>query len=221
VPVAYSMKEPEHHKDVSGEESKAMKAVVKDVFQRKDLRNIVLYGAFIYAALQTAFWFYQPYFELTGLDIATFGFIFAGFNVVSAASSRYADFIEDQLGRKLSLVMLLVLVVVSLSLMSSFVMAFSFVFIFLQQFVRGFSKPIISDYINQLIDSENRSTILSTHSLIGRAIQAATLPLFGVISDIYTITWALSILGLTVFFAGTVLLSIMYLEDLTYLELSN
>lgn len=213
IPVAWSMKEPEHHKEVAEEESKTMKTVVREVFDRPRLRNLLLYGAFIYAALQTAFWFYQPYFELSGLDVAVFGFIFAGFNIVSAASSKYAHVVENWLGKTLSLVSLLVLVVASLALMSSFVLKISFVFIVLQQFVRGFSKPVISDYINQLVGSENRSTILSTHSLLGRVFQAGSMPVFGLISDTYSITQALSVLGITVFFAGIVLLVLMRSED--------
>ena len=97
IPLAYSLKEPEHHRNVAGKEKKTMKAVVTEVFQRPKLRNLILYGAFIYAALQTAFWFYQPYFKLSGLDVAVFGMIFAGFNIVSALSSKYAHLIEQRL----------------------------------------------------------------------------------------------------------------------------
>lgn len=212
VPIAYSLKEPKHHENVSGKERKTMRAVVSDVFQRPKLRNLILYGAFIYAALQTAFWFYQPYFKLSGLDVAVFGMIFAGFNIVSALSSKYAHLIEGWLGKELSLVSLMVLVVASLSLMSSFVLTFSFLFIGLQQFVRGFSKPVISDYVNKIVDSENRSTILSTHSLIGRAFQALSMPLFGLMADFYTIPQTLSLLALAVFTAGGVFLLLLYSE---------
>lgn len=214
IPLAYSLKEPEHHKEVSEEESKTMKTVVTEVFQRKRLRNLVLYGAFIYAALQTAFWFYQPYFKLSGLDVAAFGFIFAGFNVVSALSSKYAHSIEDRLGKKISLVLLMVLVVASLSLMSSFVFILSFGFIALQQFVRGFSKPVISDYINKIVESSNRSTILSTHSLLGRVFMSVSMPVFGFLSDLYSITQALSLLAVTVFAVGSVFLLLLHTEDI-------
>jgi len=189
-----------------------MKAVVSEVFQRPKLRNIILYGAFIYAVLQTAFWFYQPYFKLSGLDVAVFGVIFAGLNIVSALSSRYAHLIEEALGKALSLVMLMVLVVASLSLMSSFVLSFSFIFIGLQQFVRGFSKPVISDYVNKIVDSENTSTILSTYSLIGRAFQVLTMPLFGLIADFYTIQQTLALLAFTVFVVGTFFIFLLYSE---------
>ena len=214
IPIAYSLKEPEHHKDISGEEKKTMKLVVAEVFQRPKLRNLILYGAFIYAALQTAFWFYQPYFELSGLDVAVFGLIFAGFNIVSALSSKYAHHIEERLGKEVSLILLMVLVVASLSLMSSVVVSFSFVFIGLQQFVRGFSKPVISDYVNKIVDSENRSTILSTHSLLGRVFQAISMPVFGLLADLYTITQTLSVLAFTVFGIGTVFIGLLYSEKI-------
>lgn len=213
VPIAYSLKEPDHHRDVSGKERKTMKAVVNEVFERPKLRNLIIYGAFVYAALQTAFWFYQPYFKLSGLDVAVFGLVFAGFNVVSAFASKYAHSIEERLGKELSLVLLTVLVVTSLALMSSFVVTFSFVFIFLQQFARGFSKPVISDYVNKIVDSENRSTILSTHSLLGRVFMAFSMPLFGLMADFYTVPQTLAVLGLTVFVAGTVLIGLLYSEN--------
>lgn len=108
--------------------------------------------------------------------------------------------------------MLMFLVVASLSLMSSFVLSFSFVFIGLQQFVRGFSKPVLSDYVNKIVDSENRSTILSTHSLIGRAFQALSMPLFGLMADFYTIPQTLAVLAFTVFAVGTVFLGLLYSE---------
>lgn len=212
IPLAWSMKEPEHHRDVS-EEEKELKEVILSIFNRPKLRNLILYGAVLYAGLQTAFWFYQPYFKLTGLEIAAFGFAYAGFNVVSAASSKYAHSIEDILGETYSLIGLMVLLVVSLFLMSRFVFILSFTFIFLQQIARGFSKPVISDYINRIVSSDNRSTILSTRSLIGRMIMAVSMPLFGYLSDLYTVTAALLLLAMTVLAAGTAVLTLLWMED--------
>jgi hypothetical protein len=132
---------------------------------------------------------------------------------VSALSSKYAHSIEEYLGKTVSLVMLMVMVVTSLSLMSSFVLSFSFVFIGLQQVVRGFSKPVISDYVNKIVDSETRSTILSTYSLLGRAFQALSMPLFGLVADFYTIPQTLSLLAFTVFAVGAVFIGLLYSES--------
>lgn len=213
IPVAYTMKEPEHHRNLAGRERKTIKAIMSKVWNKKQLRWLILYGAFIYAALQVAFWMYQPYFELSGLDIATFGVIFASFNVVSAVSSKYAHAVEARLGKRLSLGMLSVLVVASLFLMSSFVAALSVTFILLQQLVRGFSKPVISDYVNELVASDERSTILSTRSFLGRLMQGASLPVFGLIIDLYSLPQALTVLGTTVFAGGIILLLLLSSEN--------
>ncbi|MFB6114903.1 MAG: MFS transporter, partial [Candidatus Nanohalobium sp.] len=212
IPLAYSLKEPDHHREVTEKEEKTMQAVVKDVLKRPKLRNLIFYGAVIYAALQTAFMFYQPYFKLTGLKVAMFGFAFAGFNVVSALSSRYAHDIEERIGKKYSLILLAVFVASGVFLMSSFILKIGLVFIGLQQFARGFSKPVISDYINKIIDSENRSTILSTHSLIGKLFMSLSTPVFGYISDIFTLPQALTALAVTTALVCASLLAVLSLE---------
>lgn len=170
----------------------------------------MIYGAFIYAGLQTAFWMYQPYFDLTGLEIAAFGWAYASFNVISAASSKYGYLIEGKLGKARSLALMPAVVALSLFLMSNVIAVFSFTFIFLQQFVRGFQKPIISDYINEIISSKNQSTILSTKSLVGRILQAASLPVFGLIIDFYSVPQALTVLGTTLIGGAIALLSLLY-----------
>ncbi|MFB6145791.1 MAG: hypothetical protein ABEJ99_04795 [Candidatus Nanohaloarchaea archaeon] len=98
--------------------------------------------------------------------------------------------------------------------MSSFVSILSFGFIALQQFVRGFSKPVISDYINKIVGSSNRSTILSTHSLLGIVFMSVSMPVFGFLSDLYSITQALSLLAVTVFAVGSVFLLFLHTEDI-------
>lgn len=213
IPIAYSMKEPEHHREVKGEEEKTMRKVVEEVLRRPKLRNLIFYGAVIYASLQTAFMFYQPYFKLTGLQVAKFGFIFAGFNVVSAISSKYAHSIEEKIGKKYSLILLAALVVSSLLFMGRFVTFLGIAFIGLQQFARGFSKPVISDYINKIIGSEDRSTILSTYSLIGKLFMSLSTPVFGYISDIFTLPQALIALAITTAFFCTSLVAVLSRKD--------
>jgi len=213
IPTALALKEPTHHKDFAEEETKSINAVIKDVWNVKQLRYLVFYGATIYAALQIAFWMYQPYFELTGLEIAAFGWAYAAFNLVSASGSKYGHIIEERIGKAKSLILMPVLLVLSLFLMSNVIAVFSFAFIFLKQFVRGFQRPVISDYINEIISSENRSTILSTKSLVGRLLQTATLPIFGLIIDFYSVPQALTLLAVTTITGATVLLALLYSVD--------
>jgi MFS family permease len=212
IPLAYSLKEPKHHEQLSVEEAKSMKAVIKDVLGSPKLRNLIFYGALIYAALQTIFMLYQPYFKLTGLKVAMFGFAFAGFNIVSAIGSKYAHQIEEKIGKKYSLIMLAVLVGSSLIIMSQITVIIGIAFVALQQFARGVSKPVISDYINKIVSSENRSTILSTYSLFGKLFMSLSTPVFGYIADIYSLTQAIFILGLTLLVSACFLLMLLSKE---------
>lgn len=209
--ITLSMQEPTRHKNViqKGYARELLK-VIRDTFiHNKKLRWIIIYSGVIYAFNQAALWLYQPYFILSGLDIAYFGFVFASFQLVAAFTSKYAHKLEEKLGQKYSLAMLILLVALSYFLMSNFVFLFSFSFCFIQQFVRGFKNAVVTDYINQLTVSEIRATVLSAQSFIGRLIYAIIIPFIGWIADVYTLVQALTILAVTTLASGIVILVIL------------
>lgn len=181
--------------------------IIKNTFtSNKKLKWLLLYAGIAYAFNQASLWFYQPYFSLSGLKIVHFGFIFASFQIVAAVSSKYAHKIEEKLGAKYSLMMLIVLTAISYLLMSNFVYLFSFTFAFLHQFVRGFSKVVITDYVNKLTTSEIRATVLSVKNMMGQLIYAVIIPLVGWIADVYSLIQALTVLGITTLIIGSAIL---------------
>lgn len=211
IPVAFLLQEPKRHKLIfeKGYTKELFKIIKVALIQNEKLRWILIYSGIIYAFNQSALWLYQPYFKLSGLDIAYFGIVFASFQTVAAFSSKYAHKIEEKLGQKYSLAMLIFLVAGSYFLMSNFVFLFSFSFCFIQQFVRGFKNAVITDYINQLTNSSMRATILSAESFIGRLLYAIIIPIFGWIADIYTLQQALMVMGATTLISGIIILIIL------------
>ncbi len=205
VYVTHSISEPNRQDGV------AKKGYPRELFtilktclvDRKKLRWIILYSGIVFSFNQAGLWFYQPYFQLSGLDIAFFGMVFASFQIAAALSSKYACKWEKAMGSRFSLILLVVLVGTSYLLMSNVVFLFSFSFIFFQQFVRGFSKVVVTDYLNRLTVSNGRATILSLESLIGRLLYAAIIPGVGWIADVYSLVQALSVLGISTLLAGT------------------
>ncbi|MCK4428740.1 MAG: MFS transporter [Candidatus Aenigmarchaeota archaeon] len=213
IPLSFSFTEPRKHNQVfRGTNLSRLIDILKYSFKNRKIKWLMIYSAIIFTFNGTAQWLYQPYFKLTGLDILYFGFVFAAFNLVAALSSKYAHAIEEKIGQKYSLVMLVFLMVTSYLLMGNFVFLFSFSFAFLNEIVFGFSKPIITDYINKIVSSDARATILSAQSMVGRLLYAAILPLAGWLADIYTLPQALSILGITTFVAGIIILVILHIE---------
>ena len=207
--LSFSLKEPKRYKLIFKKNYlfELMKILQNALIKNEKIRWLIIYSAIIAGFNNAVLWLYQPYFNLTGLDIFYFGFVFAAFNVIAAISSKYAHRIEEKLGQKYSLVLLIILVSGSYLLMSHFIYLFSFSFAFIQQFVRGFSRPVITDYINKLISSEVRATILSAQNLVGRLFYAAIIPIIGWIVDVYTLVQALFVLGVTSLIAGIIILS--------------
>lgn len=211
IPLVLSMEEPKRDKIVveKGYLKLLILSIKEIIIKNKKLRWIIVYSGVIYAFNQSALWLYQPYFKLSGLKIVYFGLVFALFQLVAAFSSKYAYILEKKLGTKFSLVLLTFLVSGSFLLMSNFIFLFSFSFCFIQQFVRGFKKIIISDYINQLAPANMRATTLSAESFVGRLVYAVIVPLFGLVADIYTLKQSLLLIGITALLSGLIIIFIL------------
>lgn len=211
IPLILSMQEPHRHKLIieKGYVAELLKIITITIVKNEKLRWLIIFSGIIYAFNQSALWLYQPYFRLTGVDIAYFGIVFAGFHIVAAFSSKYAHQIEEKIGQTYSLVMLVVLVAGSYLLMSNVIFLFSFSFCFLQQFARGFKNAVITDYINKLTTSNMRATVLSAESFVGKLLYAAIIPVIGWIADIYSLVQALSILAITTFVSGIIILILL------------
>ncbi len=212
IPLTISMHEPRRHKLIfkKGYMWELLRILKYSLMENKKLRWLILYSGIISSFLLAALWLYQPYFSLSGLEIIHFGFIFAAFQVVAGLASKYSHKIEEKLGAKNSLIMLIALLGLSYLLMSNFVYLFSFVFAFLPQFVRGFYKVVINDYINKLATSDIRATILSADNMMGRLMYAIIAPFVGWIADVYSLLQAFTMLGITVLIIGTVFLFVLH-----------
>ena len=211
IPLTISLKEPQRHKEVTENHLGEIKESLKTAFIHKtDLRFLILYSALIVTLTKAVYWIYQPYFEASGLNIAYFGIVFAGFNIVAALASQQAHRIEGFLGRKKSLAALMLLSSAGSLLMGYIIFFYSFVFALLHQIVRGMREPIISDYINQIIESKRRSTILSVEHMASNTLYAAVVPFIGLYTDIYTYSAAMTLLGVTGLIAGTAMLTVFY-----------
>ncbi len=175
--------------------------------QNTRLRWLMLYSGLVMGINQAAVWLYQPYFQVCGLKVVYFGLAFASFQIVAALSSKYAYHVERWLGARYALIILVILTASGYFLMAYVVFLLSFMFAFTQQFARGFSRVVISEYINQLTESDIRATVLSTQNLIMRLCYAMLIPIAGKIADLTSLLHAMKILGAaTVLIGGGMLL---------------
>ena len=211
IPVSLSFYEPVRHKFIVKKDSvQEISRILKvALIENGKLRWLMVYSGIVFAFNLSAAALYQPYFKLSGLDIAYFGLVFAGFQVVAAISSKYAYKLEEKLGQKFSLGMLIFLVSGSYFLMSNVVFLFSFSFAFIHQFVRGFKNVVVADYINSITTSDMRATVLSVESFVGRLLYAIVIPIVGWMADIYSLPQAMTVLAFTTLCLGIVMLGVL------------
>lgn len=217
IPLSLSLHEPEKHKTIFTKNYLAdLVSVLKiSIVQNKKLRWLILYSVILLGFIPIAYQLYQPYFTLSGLNVAYFGMVFAGFNAIAALSAKYSYVLEKRLGQNYSLLLLFLLTGASFLFMSHFVSFLSFIFAFFFQFVKGFSSVVISDYVHRLTDSSMRATVLSIKSLMEKTFYAAAAPLIGWIADIYSLQQALTFSGVIVLILGLIITALFW-RDKTF-----
>ncbi|RPH90064.1 MAG: MFS transporter, partial [Calditrichaeota bacterium] len=145
-----------------------------------------------------------------GLPIYWFGFLWAGLNFSVGAFSLASHKVEKRIGSSATLIMLPLLIGAGYGLAAAthslWLMAVFFIF----YFVRGIHGPVLTHYINQIISSENRATILSIRSLLTRLIFIIVGPLTGWLKDIYSFRAAFLAAGLIFTLGGRI--SILFLR---------
>lgn len=140
------------------------KKTFEKLFRYEGLLLFTLISSLVFATLRVSYTFYQPYLQSSGVKLEYFGFVFAGFNMVSAAFSYLENKVINWFSseKKLVLWMGLILTISFVGLYYSQSMI-GIAFLFLQQVVRGFSQPFFAIQRNKYIPlkSESRVTLLS------------------------------------------------------------
>ncbi|HRX63986.1 MAG TPA: MFS transporter [Candidatus Absconditabacterales bacterium] len=191
--IVISIIEPpiEKNKNKDGPIKNISKIVRYSLHGNKEIKRLIFYFGFFSASTLTFVWLVQPYFNLVGLPLKYFGFAWAILNASVGFFALQAHKFESFFGRKKSLISLILLVFIGYILLSIFQSIWAILFMFLFYFARGIGRPIIKDYINKIISSKIRATVLSIQGLVGRLFFAIISPFIGWIMDIYTLQYAM------------------------------
>ena len=211
IPAALLLVEPKRQEMKSTENSfvKMYKLIKFSLNDHKELKWLIIYSAIVSASTLTMVWFIQVYWADAGVPLKFFGVLWAILQFTSAFFSWHAHGIEKYLGRRKSLIALIVFPVVGYFLLSSLVFIWFGIFMLLFYITRGISNPVISDYINGLVSSDVRASILSVKNLIGRLVFSVIGPFVGWINDAISLQAALAASGLIFLLSGVIALLFM------------
>jgi len=210
--LVFFLTEPPHKNEQQKRENYFLFMLKSIVFvaNHRAVKWTIAFTALVAMASKLWFFSYNPYFELVGLRLSDFGYIFAALNLVSALSSWLAHKIHHHLGDVGSQVMIVSCLFIPLMLMGAFPIAPFAWLVIVQNIVRGYLDPFMTDFLNQHLDSENRATVLSIGSGFSQLIEMFSLSGFGMALGILPLTTCLQLLGLTVLILGTILLMLYF-----------
>lgn len=192
-----TLQEPKRHKLEAGNHLKAIIDIsAHTLFHHKGLRSIVLLYAVVSSMTLSLFWFTQPYQSLIGVPIVFYGFLHALIVSSGAFASKIVPKLQKAMDDRI-LLLILSFSVVACFLFLSLPATYAGLALFLiARIAWGFLGPLTADIINRMADSSIRATVLSLRSFANRIIFVCTSPFLAMVSDAYTIPYALGVGGI-------------------------
>jgi MFS family permease len=146
-------------------------------------KPVVLWTAFaisVFGLLAVyVFWVYQKYWELQGVPLGWFGYIWAAFALTVSLSARYTAALEAWLGTRKLLCLIAILPIAGLVGMAFGTGWLGVAFGFTIQLSRGISMSLFYEALNRRVPGEFRATVNSLVSLGVRTIFIVTGPVLG------------------------------------------
>lgn len=170
------------------------------------MRFIVLALAFWSLTTFYIVWLLQKYWENIGISLIWFGYLWAGYAIISGVAGRYTDRVEVALGAPLMLIIVGALPVLGYLGMAWTDSLFSLLFAMIFFIARGFGLVILRDALNRRVPGTYRATINSFASFVFRGAFVVTGPVLGWLLDF----WGMEIaLYATAAYSAVVLVTIM------------
>ncbi len=137
------------------------------------------------AFITTLFFYLQNYFKQNGLVESQIGIILAAASVIGAIAGVNAWRLEKKFGHKILLRVLPILMSVGLWVLAlSGMEALAFIYL---SALDGIIYVVTRDYINKLIPSDQRATLLSVDSMVFSLSMIVLFPIVGKIGDVLSL----------------------------------
>ena len=157
----------------------------------REIKWLILYGAAMGTLTYTMVWITQPYYQLVGVPLGWFGALWAAQLFAMGIFSRGADRYERWLGKRQALASFVGIGVASYVLLGVAPFMATLPAILGFYFVRGVHMPILQNYVNELVESDIRATVLSVKNVAQKLLYAALGPVIGVVVDAHSLQTAL------------------------------
>ena len=192
IPLALLLTEPKRIKSATQHPWRNIMRITKYALHgHQEIKWLILYGAAMATLTHTMVWLTQPYYQLVGIPIAWFGVLWAAQLYIMSLFSHNADKYEKWLGKKRALISFPIIGCLSYVILGLLPSLAVLPMLLGFYFVRGVHIPILQDYVNAVVESDIRATVLSVKNLVQKLLYALLGPLIGVVVDAYSLQTAL------------------------------
>ncbi|MGD1823117.1 MAG: MFS transporter [Pleomorphochaeta sp.] len=167
---------------------------IKVINNNKKIGFFIIFTQIILALGTTLFFYLQNYLKNNNHDEFFIGSLFAISAVFEALASSKAYKVEKVIKEKGILLIMPIISVICIWFIA--LTPYPYIFYIIMMIVESLIYVAMSDYINKLIPSNNRATILSFASMIFSFFMIFIFPLIGKIGDIYSLNKAFTVLAI-------------------------
>ncbi len=154
------------------------------------------FSAITGAATLTMAWLAQPYFAQIKLPLSMYGVLWGGLNLSVGLAALYAWRYEKKFGAVNTVILFTLSIFLSFLILPFLPGYTGLAALLVFYLARGIATPTLRNYINIITTSEVRATVLSVRNFLIRLIFAITGPLWGWITDMYSLNLAIIFAGL-------------------------
>jgi len=194
---SFSFNEPSIGKVIKEEKGNIFIKQLKDsmsvIRNNPRISFLIIFTEIIMTFCTCIFFYIQNYLKGDGYNEAAIGLICAATYVASALIAPQVHRIEKKI--KEQGILLITPFVTVASLWGVALSSYHFIFFIVLMITEEFVFIAMSDYINKIIPSENRATILSFTSMVFSFFMIITFPLVGMLGDRYSLGFAIECLG--------------------------
>lgn len=209
VIISFFLIEPERKKLSVENPFKDILKIVKFSLTHGQIRSLMLYYSLLLSTGVIGIWSYFLYYEALGINVGFYGFLYAIFQLWCGLGAKNSHTLTKKIGKKNSVFVLLIIsfVYMALGLIQSI---FLIPFIFFIGFVCNFSVPLLLGYLNRIIESDVRATVLSVNNMATNISFIVLSPLFGTLVDVYSLSSAYVVMAIYFFVIGSLSVFLLF-----------
>ena len=137
-------------------------------------------AAFAVSTSHVYYYLQQPYWRALGVPLGTFGLVFAATKLVTALVATRAARVDEALGSRGATTIMTLVGVLGLGAMSMATSPVGALLVLTRGFLDGLWMPLTNVWVNRLVPSRLRATMLSLQSLVARLALSGVLALAGI-----------------------------------------